>query len=83
MVLRKCLPVADIHTVQEHTFKQRVGDNCSAIGEYLGCTFVNASWVQVGPYYLNRMSIPSFVHHHFWPRLLQELGYLLQFILEN
>jgi hypothetical protein len=84
MVPRKYLPLADIDMVQEHTFEQRVWDNCSAIGEYLGCTFVNASWVQVTPpHYLNRMSIPNFVHHHFWPRLLQDLGYLLQLILEK
>jgi hypothetical protein len=29
------------------------------------------------PHYLNMISILNFVHHHFWPRLLQELGLLV------
>jgi hypothetical protein len=30
---------------------------------------------------LSKIFIPTFVHHHFWPWTLQELGYLLKFIL--
>jgi hypothetical protein len=32
---------------------------------------------------LSRTFIPKFVHHHFWFKLLQELRYLLGFILFN
>jgi len=34
-------------------------------------------------YCLIRTFIPNFVHHHFWLKLLQELRYLLGFILIN
>ncbi len=34
-------------------------------------------------HYLNRNVIANFVHHHFWLKLLQELRYLLGFILIN
>jgi len=45
--------------------------------EYLECTFLEPF---PPPHCLNKISIPKYVHYHFWPRLLQELGYLLWFI---
>ncbi len=45
---------------------------------HLACKFLGASWVHVVPSHrLRKFFIPNFVRHQFWPRLLQELGYLL------
>ncbi len=45
--------------------------------EYLKCTF---SEPLPSPHCSSKIYIPKYVHYHFWPRLLKELGYLLLFI---
>jgi len=38
-------------------------------------------WHFASLHYLRRIFIFKFVHHHFWPKLLQELRHLLWFVL--
>jgi hypothetical protein len=55
------------------------GTNCDVIlGNILGAHFLVHF---VSPNCLSKIFIPNFVHHHFWLWTLQELGYLLKFIL--
>jgi hypothetical protein len=51
------------------------GRNCGVtLGNILDAHFLMHF---VPPHYLNIVSILNFAHHHFWLKLLQELGYLL------
>jgi hypothetical protein len=53
--------------------------NCDVIlGNILGAQFLVHF---ASPNCLSKFFIPNFVHHHFWPWTLQELVYLLKFIL--
>ncbi len=50
----------------------------------MGDILIAHFWVcDASPHCLNNIFISNFMHHHFWPKLLQELGYLLWFMLHN
>jgi len=71
--------VFPLYTIQEQTFGQGYRTNCGAI---VGNILNAHSWVLFASCpCLSRISIPNFVQHQFWLRTLQELGYLLWFIL--
>jgi hypothetical protein len=52
------------------------------VWDYVGVIPRNILNLHFAPLHcLNKTFIPNFVHHHFWPKLLQEIKYLLWFIL--
>jgi hypothetical protein len=51
------------------------GTNCDVL---LKVVLDAHSWVHFASLHcLRKIFIPNFVHHYFWPKSLQELGYLL------
>jgi hypothetical protein len=67
-----------IYNTSQHFWAKEMRKFVMLLGEYFGCTLLSASSVHVAPSHcLSRISVPDFVHHHFWLRLLQEFGYLL------
>jgi hypothetical protein len=73
------LPFSHLYTIQENFFGQRIWDNLWCYcPKYLGCTFL-------GPFCFTSLLeynlYSYFCLSSFWPRTLQELEYLLWFML--
>jgi hypothetical protein len=72
----------DLYTIQEHAFGQTIWDK---LWHFWGIFWVHILGCMLGhvvsPHCSSGISILNFVHHQFWLKFLQKLGYLLWFTL--
>jgi len=71
-------PFSHLYTIHDHTFGQKIWDKLWCYWNILDGHFL----LHFGSLHcLSKIYIPNFVHHHFSPKRLQKIGYLLWFTL--